>query len=67
MRESAARRLVFATLFALAAGLLVYLYNPMNHVRADLRADAHGVKVSFEVATQTLESCARRLDFKLSG
>ena len=67
MRDSATRRLGFATVLALAAGLLVYCYNPFDHVRADLRADTNGVKLSFEVATRTIESCAKRLDFRLTA
>ena len=43
MRDSATRRLGFATVLALAAGLFVYCYNPFDHVRADLRADTNGV------------------------
>ena len=61
MRESAGRRLIFATLFALVAGLMVHLYNPMDHMRADLRADAGGVKLSFEIAAHAIEACARRV------
>jgi len=60
MRESAGQRLVFAILFALAAGVLVYFYNPMQHLRADLRADGNGVKFSLEIAAQAIERvCAR--------
>lgn len=60
MRESAAQRLVFAFLFALAAGALVYFYNPLDHLRADLRADSSGVKLSLEIAAHAVEkACAR--------
>lgn len=55
MRESAGRRLTFAILFALAAGLLVHFYNPVDHIRADLRADAGGLKLSLEIAVRAVE------------
>jgi hypothetical protein len=55
MRDSAGRRLVFATLFALAAGVLVHFYNPVDHIRADLRADGTGVKLSLEIAARAVE------------
>jgi hypothetical protein len=61
MRESSGRRLVFATLFALAAGALVHFYNPVDHVRADLRADTGGVKISLEIAAHALEACVKRV------
>jgi hypothetical protein len=61
MRESAGRRLVFAMLFAFAAGLLVHFYNPVDHVRADLRADTGGVKFSLEIAANAIEACVKRL------
>lgn len=54
MRESAGRRLIFAMLFAFAAGTLVHFYNPMDHVRADLRADGSGVKLSLEIAARAI-------------
>jgi hypothetical protein len=55
MRDSAGRRLAFATLFALAAGVLVHFYNPVDHVRADLRADSTGIKLSLEIAARAVE------------
>jgi len=61
MRESAGRRLVFAMLFAFAAGALVHFYNPVDHMRADLRADTGGVKFSFEIAAHAIEACVKRL------
>ena len=61
MRESAGRRLAFAILFALAAGLLVHFYNPMDHIRADLRADTSGVKLSLEIAARTVERVCERI------
>ncbi|TGX56000.1 hypothetical protein E5A73_02490 [Sphingomonas gei] len=60
MRDSAGRRLAFATLFALIAGVLVHFYNPIDHIRADLRADGSGVKFSLEIAARAIErACAR--------
>ncbi|NIJ18359.1 hypothetical protein FHS95_000028 [Sphingomonas naasensis] len=60
MRESAGRRLIFAILFALVAGVLVHFYNPVDHFRADLRADTNGVKLSLEIAAHAVEKvCAR--------
>lgn len=56
MRESAGRRLIFAALFALLAGALVALWNPMDHVKADLRADANGIRLSLELAAQAIEN-----------
>jgi len=61
MRESAGRRLVFAFLFALAAGVLVHFYNPMDHIRADLRADAGGFKFSLEIAARAIEKVCERV------
>ncbi|MDT8757930.1 hypothetical protein MZO42_04405 [Sphingomonas psychrotolerans] len=60
MRESAGRRLVFAILFALAAGVLVHFYNPMDHIRADLRADSGGFKLSLEIAANAIEKVCWR-------
>jgi len=61
MRESAARRLAWSVVFALLAGVAVALWNPVDHVRADLRADTHGFKLSLEVAAHALESCVSRV------
>jgi len=62
MRESAGRsRVVMALLFALAAGMLVYFYNPMDHLRADLRADGSGVKLSLEIAAHAIEKVCERV------
>lgn len=61
MRESAGRRLVLAMLFALAAGVLVHFYNPVDHVRADLHADGSGVKLSLEIAANAIERVCERI------
>lgn len=55
MRESAGRRLAFAMLFAVLAGLVVAFWNPIDHFKADLRADEQGFKFSIELATHLLE------------
>ena len=60
MRESAGRRLAWSALFALAAGAAVALWNPMDHLKADLRADARGVTLSLELAAHAVEACVRR-------
>jgi hypothetical protein len=60
MRESRGRRLLFALLFALSAGILVHFYNPVQHLRADLRADSGGVKLSLEFAAHAIQACVKR-------
>lgn len=55
MRESAGRRMLMALLFALAAGVLVYFYNPLSHFRADLRADGQGIRLTLEIAEHAIE------------
>lgn len=57
MRDSAARRYAFALIFAILAGVLIHYYNPIDHLRADLRADTQGLRLSFEVASDVLKSC----------
>ena len=53
MRGPTTRRLLFATLFALIAGLVAFA-NPVNHVESDLRADTHGLKHSLRLAEHDL-------------
>lgn len=55
MRESAGRRLAYAIFFALLAGLIVATYNPVQHLKADLHADASGLKLGLEVAANSVE------------
>jgi hypothetical protein len=50
-----ARRLFFAILFALIAGFLVAYINPMNRIKADLRADAKGLVISLEYSAKFVE------------
>jgi hypothetical protein len=60
MRESARGRFGYALLFGALAGLVVAFYNPAPHIKADLRADGHGVKLSLELAAHAIErACAR--------
>lgn len=54
MRGPTRQRLLFATLFALLAGLIVAWSNPVDHVEADLRADTHGLKHSLSLAAHDL-------------
>src|SRR6202008_4335641 len=46
-RDHPARRLLFAALLALAAGLFVAWVHPADRIKADLRADARGFVMSF--------------------
>ena len=55
MRESATRRLFIAAIFALLAGLLVAFWNPVDHVKSQLRADGHGLKTSLKIAARDAE------------
>ncbi len=61
MRESAGKRVAFAALFALLAGAFVALWNPMDHVKADLRADTQGLRISLEIAAHALEKACTRV------
>ena len=54
MRESPMRRVLNATIFALALGGLVYFVNPADRLKADLRADAHGLVLSLEYSANLL-------------
>ncbi|MET3723145.1 hypothetical protein [Sphingomonas trueperi] len=54
MRESPIKRLVYAAVFSLLAGVLVAAYNPVEHVKADLRADTTGVRASLHLAAHDL-------------
>lgn len=56
MRETAGRRMLMALFFALAAGVLVYFYNPLSHFRADLRADGQGIRLTLEIAEHAIEN-----------
>ncbi|WP_198162061.1 hypothetical protein [Sphingomonas sp. TDK1] len=54
MRESPVKRLVYAVFFSLLAGMLVAAYNPVEHVKADLRADTSGVQAGLHLAVRDL-------------
>ena len=60
MRNSAARRYAFALFFAVLAGLLVHFYNPIDHLKADLRADAQGLRITLELAADQAEHAPDR-------
>jgi len=48
------KRLILATLIALAMGLFVYAANPATRIKADLRADAKGLILSLEYSAHLL-------------
>jgi hypothetical protein len=54
MRGPSKQRLFYAALFALLAGALAAWANPVDHVKADLRADTHGLKHSLSLAAHDL-------------
>lgn len=54
MRISNARRLIFAVLLALAAGVFVYAVNPAHRIKADLRADTKGFVLSLEYSARMI-------------
>jgi hypothetical protein len=56
MRQSSAKRLISATLIALAAGLFVYVAQPQKRIKADLRSDAKGLILSLEYSARMIES-----------
>ena len=49
------RRLILATLFAIAAGAFVYAADPVDRIKADLRADAKGFILSLEYSAKLLK------------
>lgn len=55
MRESPVKRLIYATIFAASAGGLVAVYNPVDHLKADIRADTSGVGSSLHLAMTDLQ------------
>ncbi|UZK66891.1 hypothetical protein [Sphingomonas sp. M1-B02] len=61
MRGTTAKRYGYAALFALLAGLLVAFGNPVDHVKADLRADGSDFAISLSVATHAIERYGSRL------
>ena len=54
--QSDKRRLILATLFALAAGIFVYAADPGDRIKADLRADAKGFVLSLEYSAKLLKA-----------
>ncbi|NYT40048.1 hypothetical protein HZY97_04720 [Sphingomonas sp. R-74633] len=61
MQESAGRRLAYAVLFAVLAGLVVTFWNPIDHFKADLRADEQGFTFSIELATNLLREGVKKV------
>jgi hypothetical protein len=55
MRSGDGRRLAWAGFFALLAGVTVAWANPVDRLKADLRADARGLVISFEYAAKSVE------------
>ncbi len=55
MRSNEARRLAWALGFALLAGMAVACGNPVNRLKADIRADAQGLVLSLEYAAKSVE------------
>lgn len=55
MRESGKSRLAHGLFFALIAALLVAVANPADRIKADLRADAEGLVLSFEYTAHLVE------------
>ena len=53
--------MAFAMVFAIIAGLVVAFWNPIDHFKADLRADEQGFKFSIELATHLLKEGVRKV------
>jgi hypothetical protein len=56
MRTGEGRRLAWSVLFALLAGMAVAWANPVDRIKADLRADTKGFAISLEYAVKAVES-----------
>ena len=52
MREPGGKRLVYASLFALAAAAALSFGNPMDRIKANLHADAQGFVLSLEYSAR---------------
>lgn len=59
MRDSVAKRYLLALTVALAFGALVYLYNPVDHLKADFVADTQGVRISLDFAVHAVEQVCK--------
>ena len=55
MSDCGKSRLAYGLLFALIAALLVAFANPADRIKADLRADAEGLVLSFEYTAHLVE------------
>ena len=56
MRDGQGRRWLHAILFAVAAGLIVAFANPVDRLKADVRADAKGFVLSLEYSAKLIAS-----------
>ncbi len=54
-QQSAGRRFVTGSLFALLAGFLVSLGNPVDALKSQLRHDTHQMQTDLKLAARTLE------------
>jgi hypothetical protein len=59
MREPVAPRYLLALIIALAFGALVYLYNPVDHLKADFVADTQGIRISLDFAVEAVEQVCK--------
>lgn len=48
------RRLIFGVVFAVAAGVMVWLSNPVDRIKADVRADTNGFMLSLEYSSRLI-------------
>jgi hypothetical protein len=55
MRHEGRWRPAWALFFAVLAGVAVAWANPIDRIKADLRADTQGLVISFEVAANAVE------------
>ena len=59
MRESVAGRYLLALIAAVAFGALIYLYNPVQHLKADFVADTQGIRISLDFAVHAVEQVCK--------
>ncbi|MDF7774440.1 hypothetical protein P1X14_04210 [Sphingomonas sp. AOB5] len=54
MHYDTRKRLAVGVLFAIAAGALVWFSNPVDRIKADVRADTNGFVLSLEYTSRLL-------------
>jgi hypothetical protein len=54
-RDEGRWRPAWAMFFAILAGVTVACANPVDRIKADLRADMQGLAISFEYAAKSVE------------